>query len=65
MPGRARGRHEARYSAALVIAAELSGCGSRLLHGSSFLDWFGFALIVLVIIFLGVGFVGLSKTIRK
>jgi hypothetical protein len=40
---------KARHVAVLTLWAELSGCGSRLLRGWSFLDWFALVLIVLVI----------------
>ena len=50
---------------AAALGVELSGCGSRLLRGWSFPDWFALAVTVLVIAIVGVGFVGLAKTIRK
>ena len=56
---------KARHVAVLTLWAELSGCGSRLLRGWSFPDWFALAVTVLVIAIVGVGFVGLAKTIRK
>ena len=54
-----------RYTAALALGVELSGCGSRLLRGWSFLDWFALCLVCLIIAIVGIGFVGLAKTIRK
>ncbi len=60
-----KGGMKPRHAAALAIGVELSGCGIRLLRGWSFLDWFALSLIVLVIVILGIGFVGLAKMIRK
>jgi hypothetical protein len=54
-----------RLAAMLALSVELSGCGSPLLRGWSFLDWLALASTVLVIAILVVGFVGLAKTIRK
>ena len=50
---------------AAALALGISGYGSRFSPGWSFLDWFGICLIVLVIAVVGIGFVGLAKTIRK
>jgi hypothetical protein len=54
-----------RLAAMLALSVELSGCGSPLLRGWSFLDWLALALIVSVVAILGVGFVGLAKTVRR
>jgi hypothetical protein len=59
------GAMKLRYAAALVLCVELSGCGSRLSLEWSPLDWFGLGLIFLVIVLVGIGFVGLARTIRK
>ena len=64
-PLRYKGDMKPRLHAVLALGVELLGCGSRLLRGWSFLDWLALALTVLVIAILGVGFVGLAKTIRK
>jgi hypothetical protein len=53
-----------RHAAALPSLG-LWTCGSCLLLQWSFLDWCGIGLIVLVVALIGIGFVGLAKTIRK
>jgi hypothetical protein len=60
-----KGDMKPRLAAVLALGVELSGCGSRLLRGLSFADWFALASTVPVIAILVVGFVGLAKTIRK
>ena len=52
-------------AAALVLGIELPGCGSRLSHDLSLLDWFALCIIFLIVVIVGIGLVGLAKTIRK
>jgi hypothetical protein len=54
-----------RHAATLVLCVALSSCGSRLSLEWNLSDWFGLGLIVLVVVLIGIGFVGLAKTIRK
>ena len=54
-----------RHAAAVALGAELSGCGSRLLLGWDYLDWFAVCLTVLVIAMFVIGFVALAKMTRK
>jgi hypothetical protein len=51
-----------RHAAALALG--ISGCGSRVSPGWSFLDWFGLCLIFLVVAIVVIGLVGLAKSIR-